>query len=675
MDNLFLFTTFQNCALSLQTYSVISDSSKLASHKFSDELTQLSYGYGSLTATPVISRGLENLSFKPKRLGTIIFTKYLSCYTQMYLSNFMEHNPNQRLSNFQRIPHYMKTLQENPEYVVIFTSRAPSDHNHQNWEISSNAYHLIGTTAKFLFVRNYKRVQLLCFPCLSSERDSTKYFIDLPELNFHEISETYAKVNQNLRESLIIVNYYKSWVSCSPLATQRFKIYAYACAHEAISSKLNFTTYFDNIDPTNLKTFEKATSTIITGWFSNKNSNYLVSNYTATANFEYVPTAEIFYPITFIWILQPRLSHAALWAAMDYKCWIFVVLTACKVIAILYIFRSNSKPRIYMSNIILSFLLDQGQLPRKHCLAILGIKAALIVIFWAYAALIISNAYKGALYSVMTSMSLPLIPTSLQDILDTAAFLVTTSFCYIPRKIGRQSLLHTTIDQMMGETLPPPESSNAIVQFRDTLKFSPHTIAEVVFCQMEQCRPEFRAGFKIPETHIFLGDEHEVVLYSLILKLSQKEITVLRSDGLDLFLQRVPFLIQRNFFATLYTKYLFWIVESGIWELWIEYQEFHIKLNEIRKYFQIKNGSMCYMSIRDVELVSLNIVGFIWGRNKIGQTTRPEKSLKLEVLQVFFVGIGAGVATALFIFSSEFLVNKMWRAYYKTVQTNSWLLS
>ncbi|CAG7730153.1 unnamed protein product [Allacma fusca] len=167
-----------------------------------------------------------------------------------------------------------------------------------------------------------------------------------------------------------------------------------------------------------------------------------------------------------------------------------------------------------------------------------------------------------------------------------------------------------------------------------------------------------RKTILLPTSHFYIGAEENLGLYSVLLEFNKSSTTIVqRGFNIDIFTERIPFVVGKNFFTPLFTQGMFRVVESGLWDLWNEFEIAESKLNQVKEYiFLLKyKRDVDWRSIDDIAWVKdtrCNIVALIWKYQKVSWVRA--EPLDTQVLMVVFSGFLLGLSIASCILFLEF---------------------
>ncbi|CAG7732490.1 unnamed protein product [Allacma fusca] len=545
-------------------------------------------------------------------------------------------------------------------------------------------YYFLVSNAKIIFIRNGKYLQLLCISCLKAltTLHHDQVFVSITSMDLGHIDAFVRHINSNLLNALVAQNLLRSSAGCSPIVFSR--TLAGACAQDVLGSKFNFTPSpmpFKDMETGKFRQTSKLhSSAVVFEMISDRRLTNWITNYYKKEGilFDYVITAEIFSSFTFLLVIpEPALIHSALWEGMDAFTWGLIALSTFAAILALKFVRGQNLSTMNASEVVLFFLLEQGQLPSKNSLQTVGIKGALIVAIWSMVSTVISNGYKGNMFSLLSSISLPNIPVNWEDIVKSERFLVSTASFIIAANINdnaKHSMLHSSIDELQAEGRISQRLNKTLSELSHKLVFTNATSSVIAYSQTSRGKeiglPSPSQLFRLPDDYIFIQQDRHLELYSLLMKVAKSNALVLQGPSQDLFSERIPIMMVRNFFTENYTKMFFQIVESGLYSLWKKYSDMYAKLNEMKKFielvgkvepeFESNNSTTTSQVLADKMKSRHNLLALIWGDAKTTRGITDLVGLRLDTFRIVFVFYGLGMFTSLAPFLYEMYGNKMW---------------
>ncbi|CAG7727996.1 unnamed protein product, partial [Allacma fusca] len=646
------FAPFENCVLKLITLSTTK-----FTYNFPDELQEISHFYNTKTLTPTINRDMfrrmatnpNSWENKPIKNFVRITRRFARCYAYFYLQEMIDFVVPRQGALFKTITTQTRLQHENPDYLIISTKTAPQDHSRFAFSIDPRGYQFHISHARVIFLRQGFYSQLLCIACLiqfgSTQGDLI--FESVTDLDLFAIDKLAMEIHRNLRKALVVHTAIFVPASCSPLMTS---IKSFECAQGVLMHLLNFTVGLarnDKIFDSSVFNIRNPPSAVMIGnIFASNSLPQWIGNNSRAFSYDWLVTAEHFNTFTFVWVItEPSLTHSALWDGLEIISWILVLMSVLLMILALKLVRKRGAPAVSPLQIVIFLMLDQGQLPSQNSLKILGIQASALVSLWAMACILISNCYKGNMFSLLTAISTPQVPQNLDEVLELKTHLMTR-VSYQAANQEMKSLVHNTIFELKQYGSLSFKLNETISRLSNKVVFTNAQTSEIAFSQSDRGIKSNSTYLnmpgkfpQLPKTYIYIGNAEDVSLYSLLLAVAKKKPLILPGPTIDLFWQRRPLLVLRNFFTEVYMQQVFRIVESGLWSLWDKYANVNSNLRAVKDFIYLvrrsKYESEKFSSVHDI-LKKMpgqrwwNILGLIWGNSIFTRSTMVTGGLKTE---------------------------------------------
>ncbi|CAG7732491.1 unnamed protein product [Allacma fusca] len=661
------FTIFSTCILKLLTACT-----KYCGNSFPDELNEISWFYSRHSLTPTIGWETFNANVTDAsintnyRVNSLVTTRFTKCFVILHLQEWVDLEGTNILLNF---PYFTHLQRDNPDYVVVMTGNATESHLHYLKTATLWFYYAFVSHAKIIFIRNGNYSQLLCIPCLKevSNLHEDQIFLNISNMDLDSIDEFAIRVSGDLLKAPVAQNIRLSSAGCSPLIVSR--TLAGSCAQELLGSKLNFTPSLKSFNDIKFGTFYDVEPThcsaIAFEIISDQNMASRIANYYKPFLFDYIVTAEIFDSFTFLLVIsEPALMHSGLWEGMDIITWGLIALSAIVTILALKFSRRQYAPTMNASEVVICFLLEQGQLPLKKSLQIIGTNGACIVAIWAIVSTVISNGYKGNMFSLLTSLSLPNIPVNWEEIIKSERFLVSPAYFYFQTSIdgdSKYSLLHQSILELQAERKLNKRLNTTLSDLSHKLVFTNATSSIIAYSQTSQGKEIHLSSpsqpFRLPDDYIFIQQDRHLRLYSMLMKVAKNKSLVLQGPIQDLFLERIPIMIVRNFLTENYIKKLFKIVESGLWSMWQKYSDMYKNLIEMKEFIELARQAEPEYTSR------YNLIGLVWGNSKTLRGMSDLVGLQLDTFRMVFMLYWLGLLTSLGSFIYEMYGCRAWEKW------------
>ncbi|CAG7785080.1 unnamed protein product, partial [Allacma fusca] len=344
------------------------------------------------------------------------YRKHIPCYAWMYLRDSVEHY-DYRTPMFAMLPHHLVLLKENPQFIIILLKFL----DHSNIDNIFNSVRVqLWTTAKIIFISD-QIPYVFCPHCLYRYHRSKPigFLTEIPEnSSIFKINEIYRKMHRNLEGMWVVQSEDLRKDSCKLVS---LNLKATPCAFEILQKHRNVTmlpiTGKILMDSVYLKL--RPAGAIITGYTLSSNLASRINNYNRPAIFEYVISGEKSHQISFSWIITAALSKSALWRSMDVATWIYSIFFAIITALSAQLVAKTKQRDFQLPTVMFAMMLEQDQLTLKNPFTVLGRRAMYLILTWSLVSIIVSNGYRGTLFSLLAALSIPDIPNDIRDILDT----------------------------------------------------------------------------------------------------------------------------------------------------------------------------------------------------------------------------------------------------------------
>jgi len=256
---------------------------------------------------------------------------------------------------------------------------------------------------------------------------------------------------------------------------------------------------------------------------------------------------------------------------------------------------------------VVSVLLEQSQDIVTHC-KFLRKQTCLLLISLMLLTFLVGNAYKGVLYTILTTPSIPSVPKTLQQVIDSNISVVSTrGVLYKTRDWGYfmesdirkhvHALLSNADKKLGNSTLYLYEKLNERTSLT-LVNISNLFISMKTGVEVEGLFKEHK-NHTIRENIFILNPEDDLRLVKELYRIFTTNVFVL-GDKLNLLSEQKQWAIRRNNFLTSFLPILSGLIESGIYNRW-EY--FETVLSTFRVYWatrkKLVQGSIGKLSSND----------------------------------------------------------------------------
>jgi len=347
---------------------------------------------------------------------------------------------------------------------------------------------------------------------------------------------------------------------------------------------------------------------------------------------------------TFGTLVKPQKRGVeALMQPFDLSTWI-AILISTMVLAVYMQIMSNKMQRYSLVTNIFSILLEQGQDAGGTRLNFSTTTTLYIVSMWLLMTIVISNGYKGVLFTLLTTNVLPWTPKTLAEAADSQLFLTTVSghgqvlsfetpvsiaLTQISNVLGR-------IDQGKIET----QNKAAFRKFKDSLAFIDTAKQYSLFRNIgKNFQMANGTNVSIPTDGIILFDsEQEVNIFENLHELYTNKV-VRRGEKVELMSERTQWMTERNAFLRLAYPFVQGVYESGVYNKW-DYYFWTAQYYWIMK--QIKEESLTEVTEEKVSEKAL-LTYLLFKPFPISLTSAPESIYMMEfslfmILLVYCIG-------------------------------------
>lgn len=282
------------------------------------------------------------------------------------------------------------------------------------------------------------------------------------------------------------------------------------------------------------------------------------------------------FSIALVW-LGHDLQLTAFLHVFEWKTWTVLLAFSAYLIAAFTGIARRRSPKISLVTLlkvaaaVYGYLIEISVLSRRKIQQYVNLQGAILFFVWCQTAAIISNQYRGSLYSLVAAKPLPAMPKSIEEIAHFPSFVFSNS--HFQSEDGEKiSTINVTIMHVLNGNGNDNYSFNRIwhqrlEEFADKVLFEPLNISEIILSQFPSYSPTNYANFRLPLSHIYVGTEDDVAQYASLSRiLDQKRRTILVGPPLPLFIHRFSLLLTGPLFAKEIEDVAGRIVETGLWD-------------------------------------------------------------------------------------------------------------
>ena len=585
-----------------------------------DELLQLSHWYVA-HQDAAISIQLDTHRYyrlPPSHPKVADKWRHTNCIAKIYTESFT------RSEKFNEISEQIRVKEENPSFIIMLL-KSERTHPHPYGRLLGLAS--ASTTAAYLVIRNGKFVDMLCVPCLAvpvsgSESHRSvhihKMITSLPMNDYmtrelQGLTHMFTGINANLQGGCIVDSFIRPATDCDTFTDGTFTP-PWFCAILAMERKLNFSTIsYDQV-------FAKDADFSIVGFMyaSDIIASTMVTELLSAGQFEWATAGETWYRYSTVNVVEIQtINISALCQCLDGLTWTFTILSSLFVAGALTVVSRRQYYR-YSASLatVLSFLIDHSILSESF-LRRVTLKSGLVIFLWAQVAMVISNGYRSAIFSLLTFPSPPSMPESMEELAERPELVFSNEVIsgYYTTGYYSESMLHWGIQEYIKVTSGTPSNLQRHAEkLGNKLRFVNGTLADITFSLAPNGQTGNlvqdggkNASFHLPSSHIFIGKETNAMIYRLLLNAVGKNLIVMKGMEVELMRQRFPFLIYRNFILHHFTRSLLYITESGLWDKWSHYDityEYIVQRNMLKSLAARANPTEALINLRDANVMA-----------------------------------------------------------------------
>jgi len=342
----------------------------------------------------------------------------------------------------------------------------------------------------------------------------------------------------------------------------------------------------------------------------------------------------------------------------DVASWFFLVTSVFSVCLYFRIVFKLTKQRSVLEIHIISILLEQSQSVvtkyRSHRTQTGG-----LLISWMLLVFITGNGYKGVMFSFLTALSIPVVPDTLEEVMESDYLLITMSkrAKYQEDEIIEISTAKANIESILKEVDAGKlkiSNSNLYKQFNKTLVFLNPATVSGIFLVMETKGVVWGETkyISIPRKVIFFDSDDIVKLFQELNAIFTKNVVVL-GETLHFFSTRSQWIFKRNAFLRLILPIVTGLEESGIYTRWKSFAELTYSYSQLifsrDMMIKFSKGSKSLLSPHD------NIMAYLLFKPH----TAESKSVAEPIKMMFFAVVAKLFGFCIVICCTVFIFEKM----------------
>lgn len=498
--------------------------------------------------------------------------KFIQCYTILYFSDQILdnlQNPTLQTILLSQIDYFRYTTvtlrNENPTSIVyISLKNSISETENRLYQYTAH----IDVTSTF-YVFSNRRIFLICSTCtFSNLLFEISHISHLSDQHWRHLHLTYgARIYvQDMLQPWDDTIPYTCELFPKPVSDMRYPE-TNSCFLRSMKTRLNVTAYLELGIQIGKQAFAP---------MGKQNVDFLFTRPQLTQSFECVSIGMLVTQYQFGTLINPYIHQMeGLSRPLDKTVWILLFISfvaLCAYFRLVFRYVENRNGVRIQELQVLSTLLDQSDDRAGKCKN-LSKRTGALLMMWMFIALLISNAYKGVLFSFLTTPAAPIVPMNLKEMVNSKYFLATIS---AQGKVGNvTSTAKGYINQIIEDlkngigtsSLPDYEALRSKMIFFDPI-LDVSSLFVPSFTQVDNILPAgVSPNHSVPAELIFFDGREKVKLFGEVSSLFSSNVFIM-GDTFDLFTSRDQWVFERNTFLRLVFPYLQGVGESGIFARW-----------------------------------------------------------------------------------------------------------
>ena len=344
----------------------------------------------------------------------------------------------------------------------------------------------------------------------------------------------------------------------------------------------------------------------------------------------------------------------------DFLTWSFLIasfLSLCLYFRIC--FRITNK-RTLLETHVFSILMEQSQDIVTEC-GVLQRKTCGLLVCWMLLVFLVGNAYKGVLFTILTTLSFPAVPKTLQEVTESDSFVISTA-------IVSQNGIGSEAKYEIGNIVEEASQGRLNISNVDLYKKLNNLIVFLgndvdissLFVAMEKgdkLKGQDGNYTAIPKNLIIFDRDVTIDLFKELNSLFTTNTMLVLGQKIDLIWLRAQWLFRRNAIARLASPILINLVESGIYERWQQYSSVYAAYTRLY-YAKRKILDNCFNVSNSRIAKKDNIIAYLLFRP---YTAQPSPETEEPITMDFFSVFAQMLCCCLALCSFSLLVEKLSR--------------
>ncbi|CAG7829622.1 unnamed protein product [Allacma fusca] len=602
------------------------------------------------------------------------------CFVHLYIPEIQNSSLNTKRL-YSSVKFFLEGTKENPTYVIIWTQET----NKTNLEDFPNFFRNISwastTAIYFSLAENEGGAKIQLIKISEPEDKNAVRLHDINIFDRRHYFQEWWRHHKNLERTIVKdFSYFqtKKPEDCS-IYTAGMDTLPVACSMAVIETQLNFTFIRDREENFwNLK-IHRFPSYVVGKFFADFWLVRRVRNNDENIVFEWLCPAMTFEKMTLLAVFDLNAHKiSSLWGEFDWTTWLGILVSILCMSVVFHILilkpkKTNSIVRTIYSSLeftsafviemTVAHVADEKRFVKKN----LRVMFFHLVVLWSGVSLVLSNAYKGALFSFLAATTAPPIPQNLEELVRGNYFLATTSH-YVKGSAGEPlSLLYYALNETLQYGIMNEKRKDVLQELESKTVFIKSGLSVIASSHVEQNKGQLpQRGLSsfpntllgesskvnnsviLPLNYVLIGEEEEIHLFQFMMQsLKDSRRFVGKGPTIDLFVKRTPVYVQRNFLYPVFNWNLYQIFESGLWERWLFYHEIHTANLELKTFRSQMNFKKRGLNLLDMLFRGQRML------ESAANKDNEEKSLSLNVLQTVFFLLFIGICTSVVIFTAE----------------------
>jgi hypothetical protein len=276
----------------------------------------------------------------------------------------------------------------------------------------------------------------------------------------------------------------------------------------------------------------------------------------------------------------------------DFWTWIGILLSFIATFVLLTMITCKRDER-FCSQLfwVIAIVFEQSQrwmanVRSKHAVCIL-------IMTWSFTVLILTNGYKGLMYTHLTAVTLPEVFNSLEEVGRSGLPLFTVGHLQVGREANKLSVFKMILDELINFNKETASESYLRIQ-RDieTIKSSLADVVKTIVLKERFMTDETKKGIQVPPAFVLASAKWQLeFIYAALKCVGLKDQTIVLSPPLKVFQSRNQFSVKRKYSQHLIYPIMSRIEASGLYEYWHKWRGQYEFYDDLRRSLKSLNYS------------------------------------------------------------------------------------